>query len=214
MIFLTYNLNQKIKLIFMGSKKNLVATVKSPAKDGHIREGVGFSLTEIQEAGKDINVLKALNINIDFFRKSIHPENIEKLKTLKIESERKKKRPFIKKERKRTAFKPKTEKIVEKVEETIEEIPVKKKKEIKKKPGKKAKPEAVKVEKAPEESKGIPLTELSGLGAATAKKFNALGVNSCEDICKENPEELAALIKGVSVEKLKKWIEEGKELIK
>lgn len=222
MIFLTYNLNQKNKLIFMDSKQNLVATVKSPAKDGHIREGKGFSLAEIKEAGKDINVLKALNIFIDYFRKSKHPENIEKLKTLKIESERKKKQPFIKKEKKRTLFKPKTEKpvetvvetVVETAVETVEEIPAKKKKGIKKKPVKKAKTKAVKVEKVPEESKGVPLTELSGLGAATAKKFNELGVNSCEDLCKEKPEDLAPLIKGVSVERLKKWIEEGKELIK
>jgi len=218
MIFLTYNLNQKNKLIFMDSKQNLVATVKSPAKDGHIREGKGFSLTEIKEAGKDIKVLKALNIFIDYFRKSKHPENIEKLKALKIESERKKKQPFIKKEKKRTSFKPKTEKPVEKVVEavieTVEEIPAKKKKEVKKKSVKKAKPKAVKVEKVSEESKGVPLTELSGLGAATAKKFNELGVNSCEDLCKEKPEDLAPLIKGVSVERLKKWIEEGKELIK
>ena len=181
-------------------------------------EAVATYLTEIKEAGKDINLLKALNIFIDYFRKSIYPENIEKLKTLKIKSERKKKQPFIKKEKKKTPFKLKAEKpvdkVVEAVVETVEEIPAKKKKGIKKKPVKKAKPKAVTVEKVSEESKGIPLTELSGLGAATAKKFNELGVNSCEDICKEKPEDLAPLIKGVSVERLKKWIEEGKELIK
>ena len=218
MIFLTYILNQKNKLIFMVSKQNLVAIVKSPAKDGHLREGKGFSLTEIKEAGKDIYVLKALNIKIDYFRKSMHSENIEKLKTFKIEIERKKKQPFIKKEKKRTSFKAKTEisveTTVETAVETIEESPAKKKKEIKKKPVKKAKSKVAKAEKVPEESKGIPLTELPGLGAATAKKFHDVGVNSCEDICKENPEELAPLVKGVSVEKLKKWIEEGKELIK
>ena len=134
MIFLTYNLNQKNKLIFMGSKQNLVATVKSPAKAGHLREGEGFSLTELKEAGKDINVMKALNIKIDYFRKSMHPENIEKLKTLKIKSERKKKQPFIKKEKKKTPFKLKAEKpvdkVVEAVVETVEEIPAKKKKGI------------------------------------------------------------------------------------
>ena len=60
---------------------------------------------------------------------------------------------------------------------------------------------------------GIPLTELSGLGAATAKKFIELGVTDVEALCKEQPEELALLIKGVSVDRLKKWIEEGKGLI-
>jgi hypothetical protein len=52
------------------------------------------------------------------------------------------------------------------------------------------------------------------LGAATAKKFIELGVDTVETLCKEDPEELAQLIKGVSAERLKKWIEEGKEIIK
>ncbi|MFX1353945.1 MAG: helix-hairpin-helix domain-containing protein, partial [Promethearchaeota archaeon] len=60
---------------------------------------------------------------------------------------------------------------------------------------------------------GIPLTALSGLGPSTEKKFIELGVNSVEDLIKENPEELSVLIKGVSEERIQKWIEEGKSLI-
>ncbi|MFX0008578.1 MAG: helix-hairpin-helix domain-containing protein, partial [Candidatus Hermodarchaeota archaeon] len=78
----------------------------------------------------------------------------------------------------------------------------------------KAKPiKKEKLEKVPEPT-GIPLTELSGLGSATANKFIELGVNTVEDLVKENADELAAIIKGVSLERIIKWIEEGKTLIK
>ena len=59
----------------------------------------------------------------------------------------------------------------------------------------------------------IPLTKLSGLGPATAKKFKDVGVNSVEQLCEEVPEELAHLIPGCSEERITKWVEEGKELI-
>ncbi|MHA1274284.1 MAG: helix-hairpin-helix domain-containing protein, partial [Promethearchaeota archaeon] len=58
-----------------------------------------------------------------------------------------------------------------------------------------------------------PLIKLTGLGQATANKFAELGVNSIEDLLKENPSELAVLIKGCSEERIKRWIEEGKELL-
>ncbi|MFW9874446.1 MAG: helix-hairpin-helix domain-containing protein, partial [Candidatus Thorarchaeota archaeon] len=57
-------------------------------------------------------------------------------------------------------------------------------------------------------------TDLPGLGTATAKKFSELGVNTIEDLCEESPDELSALIKGVSADRLKVWIEEGKKMIK
>ena len=197
----------------MESKQKITAYVKSPAKDAHIREGKGFSLSEIREAGKRIESLRTLKINIDYFRKSTHPENVEKLKSIKeTDKKRKKKRTFIKKEKKRTAFKPKTEEPTVTIEEVKEETLVKKGVKAKKKPVKKEKPKVAKIEK--EEKTGIPLIDLKGLGATTAKKFADLGVNTVEDLCKEKPEELAPLIKGVSVEKLKKYIEEGKELLK
>jgi len=199
----------------MESKQKIIAYVKSPSKKAHIREGKGFSLSEIKEAGKRVESIRKLKINIDYFRKSTNPENVEKLKSIKVtDKKRKKKRTFARKEKARTLFKPKVEKIKETVDKVKEEIPVKKVVEVKKKPAKKEKQKTAKIEKVKEEKVGIPLIELNGLGATTAKKFIELGVNTVEDLCKEKPEELAPLIKGVSVDKLKKYIEEGKKLLK
>ena len=204
----------------MGNKIELTVTVKSPSRESHLRKGEGFSLREIKEAERNVNQLKELNINIDYFRKSSHPENIEKLKTLKIpESTGKKRNPFVKKEKKRAIFKLKEE---EKPKVKPKEIPIETPIETQKKPTVKKKVKTVKKEKAKPGKKekvkieeiGTPLTELSGLGTATAKKFAELGVGSVEELSKENPEELASLLKGVSLERLVKWIEEGKELIK
>ncbi|MFW9819925.1 MAG: helix-hairpin-helix domain-containing protein [Candidatus Thorarchaeota archaeon] len=190
----------------METKQKIIANVRSPSKDANIREGTGFSLSEIKQAGRDLNILKKMNIKIDYFRKSTHPENIEKLKSIEIPKKKgKKKDPFVKKEKKRTEFKPKKEKKI--VKKPVKPAQKPKKKE-------KIKPiKAEKLEKVPKPA-GIPLTELSGLGAATAKKFIELGVNNVEDLIKENPDELASLIKGVSLDRLMKWIEEGKALIK
>ncbi len=201
----------------MESKPTPVALVKSPSKDSHIRESNGFSLKEIQEAGKSIELLKKAKIKIDYFRKSVHNENIKMLKSFKFPSkEKKKKKPFIKKEKERTPFKSKKEKIKEKPKITTAETVLKLEKKVKVKPAKKEKVKTTKIEKIeklPSPATGKPLTELSGLGEATAKKLIELGVENVEALCKEQPEELAPLIKGVSVERLKKWIEEGKELI-
>ncbi|MFX0020853.1 MAG: helix-hairpin-helix domain-containing protein [Candidatus Hermodarchaeota archaeon] len=197
----------------METKQKIIAEVKSPSKDAHPREGIGFSLGEIKQAGKDINILKQLNIKIDYFRKSVHSENIAKLKLIEVPKKKGKKRdPFVKKEKKRTEFKPITEK-------KIIKKPIKPKVTAPKptpKPKKKEKVKPIKEEKLVKIPKpaGIPLTELSGLGAATAKKFIELGVNTVEDLLRENLDELATLIKGVSSERITKWLEEGKELIK
>lgn len=43
------------------------------------REGRGFSLKEIEEAGLSILLAKKLNIPIDRRRKSSHKENVQKL---------------------------------------------------------------------------------------------------------------------------------------
>ncbi len=222
----------------MDSKQRLISQVKSPAKDAHLREGKGFSLEEIKNAGKSVGLLKTLKINIDFFRRSSYPENIEKLKPLKVEK-KKKKKPFVKKEKRRTPFKSKMEKTKEKevkvIDKFLPKIPIEaaeqkviKKEKIKvakikkekitkvkkEKVAKAKKEKAVKAKEVKETLKGTPLTELSGLGAATVKKFAELGVNNIEELCKENPEELAPLIKGVSVDKLKKWMEEGNKFLK
>ena len=202
----------------MENNKNTVAVVISPAKDAHKREAKGFSLSEIKEAGKTPELLRALNINVDYFRRSKHELNVEQLKKLKPVSKKvKKKKPYVFKEKKRTPFKPKVEKKVRKkpakVEKTEQKPKITKKapppkKEIKElKPAKKEKKEKLKSEKT-------KLTSLTGLGPAAAKKLEELGVSCVEDLIKENPGELAALIKGVSEERLSKWCDEGKEILK
>lgn len=201
-------------VIVMESKPKLIATVKSPSKKSHIRKGVGFSLKEIKEAGKEINQIKQLNIKIDYMRKSSNPENVKKLKELKIpKREGKKRESFVKKQKKRTPFKPEKEKVRVAPKKAVKKAP--KKPAAKPKPkSKKEKAKPTKVEKVEIEPSGTPLTELSGLGTATAKKFIDIGVNNIEELSKEDPDEIAALIKGVSIDRLKKWIEEGKDLIK
>ena len=79
------------------------------------------------------------------------------------------------------------------------------------KPAPKAKPKKAPVVK--EEPTGIPLNKLSGLGAATAKKFAELGVKSVQDLLEEDADELAMLISGVSADRIKKWMQEGKDLL-
>lgn len=199
----------------MENKTEIIATVKSPARSAHLRKGKGFSLAEIIESRRDINQLQKLGIKIDYLRKSAHPENIEKLKKLKIlKKDGVKKKPFIKKERKRTPFKPREEKPKEIQKEVVEKAPKKPTAKKGAKPAKKEKSKQVKAEKIKPVEKGMPLDKLAGLGATTAKKLIDLGVNDVETLCKEDLEELAPLIKGVSVDRLKKWVEEGKELIK
>lgn len=199
----------------MENKIELSATVKSPSKSSHIRKSRGFSLKEIEEAGKNVAQLKKLNINIDYMRKSSHPENIDALKKLKVEEKKDEKRkPFSPKEKRRTDFKPQKEKPKVELKKPVEKRIQKQAVEEKVKPKKKEKAKPKKADKSKKEELGIALTELSGLGAATAKKFIELGVDTVETLCKEDPEELAQLIKGVSPDRLKKWIEEGKEIIK
>jgi predicted flap endonuclease-1-like 5' DNA nuclease len=199
----------------MESNKNIVAVAISPAKDAHLRSGKGFSLLEIKEAGKTVALLKELNVNIDYFRKSKHETNIETLKKLKPVSRKTElKKPYEFKEKKRTPFKPKVEKAKKK--------PVKAKKVTQEpKVTKKAPPlKKEKVKKEPKPAKkALPseettkLTSLSGLGPTTAKKFEELGVSCVEELVKEDPAELASLIKGVSEERIINWISECKELL-
>ncbi len=199
----------------MENNKIIVAMAISPAKDAHLRNGKGFSLLEIKEAGKTVELLRELNINIDFFRKSKHKANIEALKKLKLDSKtRKKKKPYEFKEKKRTPFKPKQEKArkkpakVKKVTQepkAIKKAPPPKKEKVKKEP-KPAKKELSTTETT-------KLTSLSGLGPTTAKKFEELGVSCVEELVNEDPAELASLIKGVSEERIANWINECKELL-
>jgi predicted flap endonuclease-1-like 5' DNA nuclease len=199
----------------MESNKNVVAMAISPAKDAHVREGKGFSLLEIKEAGKTVAMLRELNIDIDFFRRSKHETNVELLKKVQPVSKKKKqKKPYEYKEKKRTPFKPMEEKVKKKPAKTkkVAQEPkaIKKAPPVKKEKAKKvAKPTKAELKSADT----TKLTSLSGLGPATAKKFEDLGVSCVEDLVKEDPSELASLIKGVSEDRITNWINESKELL-
>ena len=204
--------------------KKTIATVKSPSREGHIREGNGFSLTEIKAAGKTIVLLKELNIKIDYFRKSTHEWNIEQLKALKpLKKKEKKKKPYSPKEErvkarhKRVVKKKKRPKekieVVQEIEKEDKVQPIPKKTIIEPKVKTPPKTKLAPATKATPEEIEIPLTNLSGLGSATAKKFKELGVKNVERLIEEDPEELAMLISGVSADRIKKWVEEGKELL-
>ena len=190
----------------MESNKKIVAMVISPAKDAHKRKAKGFSLGEIKEAGKTVELLRKLNVDIDYFRKSKHESNVEELRKLKdTKKKAKKKKPFVAKEKKRTPFKPKASKPEKKPVKAVKKAPATKKERVKKEP------KAIKKELPKAET--TALTSLSGLGPATAKKFEELGVSCAEELVKEDPAELAKLIKGVSEVRIKNWISECKELL-
>lgn len=200
----------------MEDRVQVTALVKSPTKDRHQRKGSGFSLLEIKKANKSIEEIKKLKLRIDYFRKSMYDENVEKLKNLKsIPKKKKSREPFVPKVKKRTEFKPKVRKVKKTTPKKVEPTPKKRIEKTKVAPPKQKLIELEKVisKKPKEEAKGIPLTELSGLGPATANKFIELGVSTVEELMHENPAELGTLIKGVSEDRIKKWIEEGKELL-
>ena len=217
-----------------------IASVKSPARDAHLRDGKGFSLGEIKAAGHTIRAFKTLGIKIDYLRRTVHDFNVKQLKEIKLPTIKKKeKAPYKSKEERieirksKIAKKPKPIKKVEivseeepieaeevAVEEEPEPIPKEKVTIKTKKPVK----EEIELEEVEEEEKeaveekeikseGLPLTELPGLGKATAKKFNDIGVNTVEELCEEDPAELATLIEVFSVERIQKWVEEGKKLL-
>lgn len=211
--------------------------VKSPSREAQLRKGRGFSLGEIKAAGKTVQNIKQLGIRIDPYRKSVLESNVEQLKKLKAVEKKGKKRPaFVRKEKKVRVRKKKVKKkvkLVEDVEVLSKEPAVKATPIAKQKVKAKAVPEAKeKVEKIPktkvtpeakekpkkkkkekEEEKGTSLTKLSGLGAATEKKFQEVGVNCIEELVKEKPDELGMLISGISAERITKWINEGQELL-
>ncbi len=196
----------------MQVNKEVSATVISPSRNVNLRKGRGFSLSEIKKSGKSVQELKDMNVPIDYSRKSTHEVNIEALKNIKItKTTSKKRKPFQPKEKRRAEFKPKKEKPAIKEEK----VKVPKKAKVVEKPAPiKQKPEKVKVEAKATSMDRLPLTELSGLGPATEQKFIELGVNSVEELLLEDPSELGQLIKGCSEERIRNWIEEGKELVK
>jgi predicted flap endonuclease-1-like 5' DNA nuclease len=217
------------------SEKDIIAIVKSPAREANLRKGKGFSLAEIKAAEKDIQILRIMGIKIDYFRKSAHPVNIEALKKLKITEKKGEKRSaFVPKEKK---VRDKTKKVKKKEKVIIKEKePISEEIKVKTPPKEKVEPEIIAEEiliekeilepvekvkekskgkiKSKKEEKGTPLTELSGLGASAEKKLKEVGVNTVEDLIAENPDELIKLISGVSQERLVRWVEEGKVLLK
>ena len=112
----------------MQKSTEVKATVISPSRNMNFRKGKGFSLSEIKQSGKSVQELKSMKIPIDFLRKSVHKENIEILKNLKVSQAKSKKRePFIPKERRKTEFKPKEKKqAIKKVKTSVPEkaVPV------------------------------------------------------------------------------------------
>ncbi|MBY9006247.1 MAG: hypothetical protein KGD63_05775 [Candidatus Lokiarchaeota archaeon] len=198
-------------------EEKIVSFVKSPSRTHHLRRGHGFSKAEINKAGKTIYQLKEMNVKIDYFRKSVYDSNVTLLKKLKIAPKKsEKKESFVKKEKKKTPFKLKDTKVKRK---PVKKAPVKKQvsKTIPKKIiiAEKTPKQKIPKQKIPKSKiSGNPLTNLSGLGPKTSEKFSEVGVNSIEDLLKENPKELSTLVKGCSLETINKWIEEGKELIK
>jgi large subunit ribosomal protein L13e len=194
----------------MQKSREINATVISPSRNMNFRKGRGFSLSEIKQAGKSVQELRSMRIPIDNMRKSAHKENIEILKNLKaLQTKTKKREPFTPKERRRTEFKPKEKKKTIKKDKVS--APEKAAAVVKPAPIKEKPKEAVVESKVTPEGR-LPLTELSGLGPATEQKFVELGVNSVEELLLEDPSELGQLIKGCSEERIKKWMEEGKEL--
>ncbi|TFF85727.1 MAG: hypothetical protein EU518_00610 [Promethearchaeota archaeon] len=189
-------------------EKELVSIVQSPSRDHHLREGGGFSLAEIEKSNKELEQIKDLGIKIDYRRQSAHKLNIEKLNQLEVPKKEKSKREaFVKKEKKRTPYRPKEKRKKEKKLEEKKITPEKKieKKKVTKKPKEKGKEVS--------EEKLIPLTKLHRLGPKTEEKFKEIGVNSVNDLIKENPEDLATLIDGASVDSIEGWIKEAKELL-
>ncbi|MBY8988186.1 MAG: hypothetical protein KGD61_07000 [Candidatus Lokiarchaeota archaeon] len=199
----------------MENNKNIVAMAISPAKDARLRKGKGFSLSEINEAGKTVELLKDLKVNIDFFRKSKHEVNVDVLKKLKpVNKKTKKKKPYEFKEKKITAFKPIVEKAKKKpakVQKTTQKPKaIKKVKPLKKE---KVRKESIPTKKELSTIETTKLTTLSGLGLTTQKKFEEIGITCVEELANEDPAELSTLIKGVSEERILNWISECKELL-
>lgn len=194
----------------------VIALVKSPSKivSYRLREGNGFSLAEIKDAGKSVKLMKDLGIKIDYHRRTKHESNIDMLKKIKTpETKGTKKEAFVKKEKKKAAFKPKQ--IDKKVKKTAPKpkTPVKEKAPAIPKEKLVIKEKTPPKEKVKVEKKGMPLNVLTGLGMTTAKKFESVGINSVEELVVETPEDIAKLIKGASETKIITWIKEGKRLL-
>ena len=61
-------------------EEKVEATIYTPTKKTHPRKGKGFSLGEVKGAGLSIHEAKRLGVPIDKRRRTLHPQNVERLK--------------------------------------------------------------------------------------------------------------------------------------
>ena len=158
------------------------------------REGRGFSLKEIKEAGINIQRARKLGFLVDRRRKTVYDENIKKLKELLKTA---KKKPVKKK-----LVKEKVEKPIKK------EKKVKKKAEEPKKKVAKPKKKAVKEKKIKE----IALTEVKGLGKKTAEQLEKAGIKSANELLSLDTKEIVEKT-GISEKKIERLKENTKEVL-
>ncbi|MEA1993059.1 MAG: ribosomal protein L13e [Euryarchaeota archaeon] len=127
------------------------------------REGRGFSLKEIKEAGIDVHKARKLGFLVDKRRKTSYEENVQKIRDLLTPA---KEKPAKKKVKKKVTKKKK---------------PKEKKKKVTKKPKKK--------EKAAKERK-IALTEVKDIGKKRAETLKDAGITSANDLVSLSVEEI------------------------
>lgn len=155
------------------------------------REGRGFSLKEIKEAGINIQRARKLGFLVDRRRKTVYDENIKKLKELL--------KPAKKKPVKKKLVKEKVEK------------PIKKEKKVKKKAEEPKKKVAKPKKKAVKEKK-IALTEVKGLGKKTAEQLEKAGIKSANELLSLDTKEIVEKT-GISEKKIERLKENTKEVL-
>lgn len=171
------------------------------AKVKRDREGRGFSIGELNEAGLPTIKAKKMGFVVDKRRRTVYPKNVELLrrKSKEIEEEMEKKararRITKRKEAPKTRGKPK--RAGKPKAEKVKKAP-KKKKVAKKKPAK-------------EKEKIIPLTDVKGLGPKRAEKLHETGVKSANDLIKADLVKVAEET-GISTKILERYVSEAKKL--
>jgi helicase len=63
------------------------------------------------------------------------------------------------------------------------------------------------------DEEAVTLTFLPGVGGTLARRLHEVGISSIDDLCIAEPDEVA-MVRGVSLERAKKWIEGATEMIK
>ena len=61
-------------------EEKVKATVYTPTKRPHPRKGKGFSVREVRKAGLSLHGAKRLGIPLDKRRRTLHPQNVQRLK--------------------------------------------------------------------------------------------------------------------------------------